>query len=137
MQQLLAVGIGGFFGAIARYALSGYLQRRFPGFTPAGTLAVNVIGCFAIGLLMALVVAKQAGNLQTGILAALATERARALLVTGFLGGLTTFSAFGYETLELMRGNALPLAMINIAANVCLGLAAVWLGTLAVGFAVR
>ena len=137
MQQVLAVGIGGFFGAIARYLISGYLQRRYPGFTPAGTLAVNVIGCFAIGFLMALCIAKQAGYLQTGVFAALATERARALLITGFLGGLTTFSAFGYETAELMRENALPLALTNIAANVCLGLIAVWLGSLAAEFVVR
>lgn len=119
-QQLLAVGLGGSLGAIARYVVSGYAQsfaiQKLGRAYPFGTLLVNVAGCFLIGILMGLVLNRQL------------PEPARLLLVTGFLGSLTTFSTFGYETVELLRENDLRLAFWNIAANVVIGLFAVWLG---------
>ena len=54
--------------------------------------------------------------------------QARVAIVVGLLGGFTTFSAFGYETSELARGGSLGLALLNVAGNVLLGIAAVWLG---------
>jgi CrcB protein len=98
MWQLLAVGAGGAIGAIGRFAVNGWAQRQFPAFAPAGTLIVNVAGCLAIGI------------------------------VTGILGGLTTFSAFGLQTVELALDQQLRQCLLNIAANLILGCAAVWAG---------
>ncbi|MFQ5730929.1 MAG: fluoride efflux transporter CrcB [Planctomycetaceae bacterium] len=117
-QNLLAVGAGGFVGAILRYGISGLLQKKFPHFTPAGTLAVNVLGCVCIGALMAVVTARQDQF----------SPRLQLFLVTGILGSLTTFSTFGYETVELLREQEYRPAFWNVAANLALGLPAVWLG---------
>lgn len=118
MQQILIVGIGGFVGAIARYVLTGYVQRRVPiAFLPAGTFVVNAFGCFAIGVLMALVTERP-----------LLSRPAQLLLVTGFLGSLTTFSTFGYESIELMRVDRPGAAFLNVAANLVIGFGAVWAG---------
>jgi fluoride exporter len=117
-RLLLFVGVGGFAGATVRYVLSGYVQQatRSAAF-PFGTLAVNVLGCFVIGLLSKLVESH-----------GLFTADARALVLPGFLGGFTTFSTFGNETMNLFRDAELPFALANVAANVVLGLGAVWAG---------
>jgi CrcB protein len=112
--KLLAIGLGGALGALARYGVSGLVQRGTA--FPVGTLAVNVLGCFLIGALFE--------RLGPG---------ARQLVVVGVLGGFTTFSAFGHETLELLRGGETRLALANVAANVVLGVGAVLLGRLTVG----
>lgn len=125
MAYLVAVGLGGFVGAILRYAIAGGMQKAFPQFLPAGTLAVNALGCFAIGFLMAIVIA-QSQTGQPGWM----SHSLRLFLITGILGGFTTFSAFGYETVELLREDQFPLAVLNVSANVGLGLPAVWLGGL-------
>jgi len=116
MQQLLAVGCGGFLGAVSRYALTGFMQRRFANFLPAGTMLVNLVGCFLIGVLMTFVIEKQ--NLPYTL---------RLFLITGFLGSLTTFSTFGYETVELFVENQIRPALFNVAGNLVLGFSAVWL----------
>ena len=115
--NFLAVGCGGFLGAIARYAISGLFQKRFPHFTPAGTLAVNVLGCFMIGVLMAVITTRP--NFP---------PKLQLFLVTGILGSLTTFSTFGYETVELLREQSYRTALWNVTANLAFGLPAVWLG---------
>lgn len=118
MTNLLLVGFGGFIGSMARYALSGWLmqasaQSRFP----VGTLVVNITGCALIGVLAALAEHVPAFNAQ-----------ARLLLVTGVLGGFTTFSAFGLETVSMLRrGDAGPAAAY-VLLSVLVGLLAVWLG---------
>jgi CrcB protein len=117
MLKLLVIGLGGFVGAIARYVLSGVVHRQWGTSFPAGTLLVNVLGCLVMGILMALVEDRQ-----------LLTPGARMFLMVGLLGSLTTFSTFGYETMELMRDGNWPATLANVAANVTLGLAAVWLG---------
>lgn len=117
MQQLLAVGCGGFLGAVARYSLTGLMHKKFPGFLPGGTMLVNVLGCLLIGILMALVTEKVWLSEH---------ETLRRFLITGILGSLTTFSTFGYETIELMRETEMRLAAWNVAGNLCLGFAAVW-----------
>lgn len=117
MVKLLVIGLGGFVGAIARYLLSGLVHRQFNSSFPAGTLFVNVLGCLVMGALMALVEDHQ-----------LLTPPMRMFLMVGLLGSLTTFSTFGYETLELMRDGNWPATLANVAANVVLGLSAVWLG---------
>ncbi len=105
-----------------RYALATAVTRvsgadiGHGGF-PAGTLAVNVVGCLIIGILASL------GQHGAGWSAG-----ARLFLFTGILGGFTTFSAFSYETFELARTGNAGLAALNVFAQLALGLLAVWLG---------
>ena len=117
---ILLVTLGGAVGAVTRHASNELLRRLLEGklsrFWPVSTLLVNVVGCFAMGCLMALV--------RRGAL----SEEWRLLLVTGGLGALTTFSAFSFETLLLAREESFSLAFANVAANVLLSLLAVWLG---------
>jgi CrcB protein len=118
MQSLLIVGLGGFVGSVSRYALSGLVQRLAPSdLFPYGTLAVNVAGCLAIGLLH--------GMMETRMLLG---PEARLFLFIGVLGGFTTFSTFGYESFALLRDAEAVRAGANVLLHVVLGLAAVWLG---------
>ncbi|HEU4389839.1 MAG TPA: fluoride efflux transporter CrcB [Blastocatellia bacterium] len=118
MLKVLLVGIGGFVGSVLRYWLSGYVQTLSRSFEfPYGTLAVNVIGCFVIGVLAQLV--DDHGAFSPGT---------RAFLFVGILGGFTTFSTFGNETLNLLRDNEQALALANLAVHVVLGLGAAWGG---------
>ena len=117
-MTILIIGAGGLVGAIMRYLVGGWVNDAAgnPSF-PYGTLAVNVLGCAAIGLL--------AGLAETrGILSA----EARAFLLVGLLGGFTTFSAFGLETITLVRDGALLAGLANVGVQVVLGLGAVWAG---------
>jgi len=118
MWQVVAVGTGGALGAICRFAVNGWAQRQFPTFAPAGTLIVNVVGCLAIGIAMAFVHDERTWF----------TKEWQAFVVTGVLGGLTTFSAFGLQTVELALEQQLRASLINVAANLVLGCAAVWIG---------
>lgn len=117
MQGILFVGLGGFLGAIARYALSGLLQTSAQGRFPCGTFTVNVLGCLVAGILVG--VAERYD---------LWTPNVRLFLFTGLLGGFTTFSAFGLETVFLGRRGELGIAALYAGGSVALGLAAVWLG---------
>jgi fluoride exporter len=119
MMKLVLIGSGGCLGALSRYLLSGAVQGRYGGVFPVGTLAVNVLGCFLFGALMALMEDHP-----------LLSPESRALLATGFLGSLTTFSTFGFETSELLHGRDLLMAGGNIVANVALGLLALEAGIL-------
>jgi CrcB protein len=115
---LLLVGSGGFVGSALRYAMSGWVQRIDPdGAFPFGTLAVNVAGCLAIGLLGGLAEARSA-----------LSPEVRLLVLIGVLGGFTTFSTFGWETVALLREGAWVPASVNVATSLMLGLFAVWLG---------
>lgn len=119
--QLLLVASGGAIGSAARYALAGLAQRVAPDATfPYGTLAVNVLGCLAIGFLGGAIEARQA--LDPG---------QRLFLMLGVLGGFTTYSAFAYETLGLAHGADFGRAILNVGLQVVLGLLAAWLGYLA------
>ena len=117
MVKILLAGVGGFLGSVLRYSLSGFVQdvSRSIHF-PYGTLAVNLIGCFAIGFLSQL--AETRGFF---------TAETRTLVFIGVLGGFTTFSAFGNETINLWREGESGLALINIATHLALCLGAVWL----------
>jgi fluoride exporter len=118
--KLIALAAAGALGTLARYWLTGFVHRYGRATFPSGTLAVNIVGCFLIGLVMCLVREHQAFG-----------PEARVIIVVGLLGGFTTFSAFGYETFELCRGGELILAALNIIGNVLVGLLAVWLGAVA------
>lgn len=116
MVKIFLAGVGGFIGSTLRYLVSGFVQdwSRSIDF-PYGTLAVNFIGCLAIGFLSQL--AETRGYF---------TAETRTLVFIGVLGGFTTFSAFSNETMNLWREGEALLAGINIAAHLLLCLGAVW-----------
>jgi CrcB protein len=125
MFKLFIIGCGGFVGAIARYGISGWVQNWSGERFPAGTLAVNVLGCFLLGALMALVHERQ----QVG-------DSMRAFVGVGLLGAFTTFSTFGHETVELLQDARWWLGGAYVAGNVVIGLAAVLLGRVVMLWAV-
>ena len=107
MNTVLAVGIGGFFGAISRYLLATWVQKLSSSFFPIGTLSVNVIGSFLIGLLYL-------------YFSHTINPTLKAMLITGFLGALTTFSTFSLETLLLLQEGLYLKAGLNILLNITL-----------------
>ncbi len=118
MWNILLAGLGGALGASGRYAVGLWLHHPadHPTF-PLGTFVVNAIGCLAIGVVLGWGDAREA-----------LTPGMRAFLVAGILGGFTTFSAFGYDTLALLRHGHPALAGLNVLAQVGVGLLAVWGG---------
>jgi CrcB protein len=117
MQQVLAIGVGGAVGSVLRYWLSTVVYAAAGRGFPYGTLAVNVIGCLAMGLLFVIFVERLAE----------ATVW-RAGLLTGVLGGFTTFSAFSIETFGLLEQGEPMKAFINAILSVALCVVATWLG---------
>ena len=116
-MKWLLLFLGGGLGASLRFALATWVDQRAPVPFPWGTLAVNALGCFAIGLLATF--ADEHHVLPAG---------ARLFLVAGLLGGFTTFSTFGLETWELIEDRALWTALANVLGSVVVGLVAVILG---------
>lgn len=122
MRQFLLVSFGGFIGTALRYGISGAIARTKAGAAfPFGTFAVNLLGCLVIGALAALIETR-------GIL----SGTSRAVIFIGVLGGFTTFSSFGYETLQLVKAGQMLSAGTFIAMQFVLCLPAVWLGDVAV-----
>jgi CrcB protein len=122
VKAVLLVGLGGAVGSVLRYQLSGWILHHTVDWRfPAGTFAVNVAGCLVAGLLAGL--AERHGWLSAD---------ARLLLFTGLLGGFTTFSAFGLETMFLLKRGEPMIAAANVLLSVAAGLAALWLGMSAI-----
>lgn len=118
MKNILLVGAGGFIGAILRYKTSGIFLHRFANSPfPFGTCAVNVAGCLLIGLIAGLSERHH-----------FFSEQNRLLIITGLLGGFTTFSAFGYETVFLLRRGFNAVATSYVLISLLGGLIAVWCG---------
>ena len=115
VYMLLAVGFGGFVGAILRYILSNTIQKNIDSLFPFGTLSVNVIGSFLIGFL--------ALYFNTFL-----SPHQKAFFIVGVLGSLTTFSTFSLQTLEFFENGQLSRGLINIGLNVFVTLVAVFLG---------
>ena len=115
MTKLLMIGACGAAGAVCRYATGLICLRLLGGGFAFGTLTVNVVGCFLLGLAMQLMQSETIHVSNTMHLA----------ITAGFLGALTTFSTFGYETLHHAMQGEWGLAGLNIAANLALGLLAV------------
>jgi len=103
--SILAVGSGGFIGAVLRFYVALTISKAYPSNIPLATLSVNIVGSFLIGILAAIFITYTPSN------------ELRAFLVVGFLGALTTYSTFAIETFELFN-TSFTLALINILLNV-------------------
>jgi fluoride exporter len=110
------VFLGGGVGSLARFAVGLAVPRSSAERFPLATLTVNLLGCFAIGLILAYLKARNA------------PPAWHFALVLGVLGGFTTFSSFGYETFDLIRRNQLGVAVSYVLLSNALGLLLVWLG---------
>ena len=117
MLKLLLIAGFGAAGALSRYALSGWVYRLAGEGFPFGTLVVNVAGCFLLGLIA-----------HIGQVTDLIAENHRPALTIGFLGAFTTFSTFGYETFRQLEDGLWGAALLNVGANVLIGLIAVGAG---------
>lgn len=116
----LLVFIGAGLGGVLRFLASTAVQKACNGWVfPLGTFVVNISGCLAIGFLAQLAESKN-----------LLQPEYRAFFLIGILGGYTTFSSFGYETLQLIRSGEFLYATANTVLQVVLGLFFVWLGTI-------
>lgn len=120
----LWIALGSALGGMARHWCSTLAAERLGTGFPWGTLAVNVLGSFVIGLFATLT--GPDGRLP-------ADAQARQFVMVGLCGGYTTFSAFSLQTLDLLRAGELGRAGLNVAGSVALCLLAVWLGHLAAG----
>jgi len=111
MRNYLIVALGAGLGGTARYWLSKVVQTMFPPNFPYGTLAVNLLGSFLLGMIMYMFDAE-----------ILIRPETRLFFAVGFCGALTTFSTFSFETMNLLRGAEFFLAGANIILNVVLTL---------------
>jgi len=105
-QTILAIGSGGFIGAVLRAYLNGLISHRLPHDLPYGTLGVNLIGSFIMGVLIAYFMYTTMFSMHT-----------KSFLSTGILGALTTYSTFAIESFLLLESGHLLLALANISLN--------------------
>jgi len=117
MQNYLIIGVGGFLGAVTRYAVSLWIGQRWGRVFPLGTLFINVSGSFFIALVM---------SLSTERL--MVSPQWRLFLAVGFLGAYTTFSTFEFETGNLLRDGEWMMAGLNVALSVVAGFIALKIG---------
>ena len=117
MGKLLVIGLAGLVGTLSRYWLSGIVARRYGETFPLGTLAVNLVGCFLVGLLFYLLQERY-----------LVTPIVRTVVFLGFFGGFTTFSSYGLQTFTLLQEGQLGLAALNVTLSNLIGLLLVWAG---------
>lgn len=120
MEKYLLVMTGAAAGGLARFLLASAIGARFPQRIWYGTVAVNITGCFLIGVVMTILTQRQAN------------PNWRLLLVVGVLGGYTTFSSFAYETYALVRDGDFVKGFANVAVSVIAGYVALWCGALLV-----
>ena len=117
MDRYLLVALFGAAGAVSRYAVDTLFGSVSPGQFPWSTLVVNVVGAFALGVLIEL-----------GLRGVLANPNWRIALGVGFLGAFTTFSTFGYQTIQLIEDGHVTAAGLNVLLSVTIGLLAAWGG---------
>lgn len=114
MWQIFIAGVGGFIGAVFRVIVGMLALKFLPLNFPYGTLFVNIIGSFLIGIFLSFEL----------------NSTQKAFLVAGICGGFTTFSAFSYESLELLQGSESSKFILNLALNLVLSLLSCYLGVL-------
>ena len=117
IKQILLVGLGGGIGSIARYLCQRWVSANYVHSFPWGTFAVNIVGCFLIGIFWGLSFKSFDSN-----------ENWKLFLMTGLCGGFTTFSAFTVEGIGLIKEQKLALFFSYLAASVILGLLATYIG---------
>jgi len=115
--NLIAIAVGGAFGAVARYASSIWVYSVLGRSFPFGTLVVNVAGSFVMGLLAVLLIERM-----------VAGPELRAFIMIGFLGSFTTFSTFSLETVNLIIGGEVIKAGVNMLISVFVCVTACWFG---------
>jgi CrcB protein len=126
IKQCLAIGVGGFLGALSRYGVTRLLQgtaEKMMGRTwsfPLGTLVVNVTGCFVLGLFFALASERTNPHVRLGV-------------AVGFVGAYTTFSTLMFDTSSLVEKGELYKAAVNLLVSLLVGFAAVRLGSVCAG----
>jgi CrcB protein len=112
MERLLLICLAGGLGTGARYLTTVWAAGRFGDRFPVGTVLVNLIGCFALALVVDVSAARAW------------SPELRAALAVGFLGGFTTYSSFNLETMRLLQGGSTPLALANVVLTLVGGLVA-------------
>lgn len=117
MNAILLVAIGGAVGSVARYLMASSIQKSTGFSFPLGTVLVNILGCFLIGLLYVWLVARPDPR-----------NELRVLLMVGVMGGFTTFSSFSLETVTLLMSGSYAGAAANVAVSVIACLAGTALG---------
>ena len=118
LRTLLLIGMGGFLGSVSRYLLGQGLHRIFDTIFPIGTMTVNIVGSFIIGVVYSLA---ERDNL--------ISPEIRMFLAVGFCGGFTTFSSFAFDKLNLLKDSGFLYLSMYLGGSVFLGLLAVYLGT--------
>ncbi|MCT3744680.1 fluoride efflux transporter CrcB [Elizabethkingia anophelis] len=115
--SLFLIGLGGAIGSICRYLLQMLIRKQWATTFPLGTFAINILGCFIIGILYGLT------TKNTGI-----PEEWRLFLIVGVCGGFTTFSSYSYESIMLLRNGDYLYFFAYVILSVAIGLLATFLG---------
>jgi CrcB protein len=116
MKIILSIGLGSFVGGISRYLLTQFINSKFNSTFPFGTMLVNIVGCFLIGIVL--------GIFNNGSI----SNEWRLILTTGLLGGFTTFSTFSYETIYMLQHNEILNAVIYAVISIIVGVLATLFG---------
>ncbi|QQS37889.1 MAG: fluoride efflux transporter CrcB [Ignavibacteriales bacterium] len=116
MEKYIIVSIGAAAGGTFRYWMTSFIHKLFPSTFPYGTLTVNILGSFLLGVIIFYFDDKN-----------LISPSLKLLLTVGFCGGFTTFSTFSIETINLLRDSEISLALLNISANILFCLLGVYL----------
>jgi fluoride exporter len=117
MTKYWMVGLGGFFGSIARFWVGSYITYRMGAKFPYGTFIINISGSFLIGLIVTLLAERTHWN-----------SNLLYLIPIGFIGAYTTFSTFEFEAFRSARSGDLVLALLYVVSSVIVGFIAIWLG---------
>lgn len=121
MRLLFIIGAGGFIGSVLRYLTSRLFQQCMVSSFPYGTLAVNIIGCFVLGVVYALAEKN-----------AIVSDEMRLFLTVGICGGFTTFSTFANENMSFLRDGEFFQFALYASVSLLLGLLALYFGNLTV-----